>query len=314
MIASAGCCYKRVKCVGCIQRLLRRLLFAWAIVAASSGSAWAVEPQVMKWTIDRVARYEIVYSPSAQSGRAKAPLIFVFHGHGDNAGFAAEQFALQNLWPEAVVVYPEGLPTPAASDPQGERRGWQHQLGEVGDRDLKLFDAMLRSLRGKFRVDDRRIYAAGFSNGGFFDYILWSQRGKFFAAFAPCAAALRAPLQITMPKPVLVVAGEQDERVPFDEQRKNVGALRQINGCTGEGEPWGPGATLYVSPGGAPVVAYIHPYGHAVRRAATELIAKFFKEHALPTMRGRLKSRGGSRGADFWLGLGATKEHTLCGL
>ena len=152
----------------------RRLLIAGVWLATGFCSARAVDPQFMKWTIDHVERDAIVYPPSVQEGRSKAPLIFVFHGHGDNAWFATEQFAFQNLWPEAVVVYPQGLPTPAASDPQGERRGWQHQMGEVGDRDLKLFDAMLRSLRWKFRIDDRRIYAAGFSNGGFFDYILWS--------------------------------------------------------------------------------------------------------------------------------------------
>ncbi len=257
-------------------------LFIGVWLMPGSRLARAVEPQIMKWTIDHVERDAIVYPPSVQEGRSKAPLIFAFHGHGDNAWFATEQFAFQTLWPEAVVVYPQGLPTPAASDPQGERRGWQHQMGEVGDRDLKLFDAMLRSLRWKFRIDDRRIYAAGFSNGGFFDYILWAQRGRLFAGFAPCAAALRGPLQIPSPKSVLVVAGEQDQRVPFDEQRQTIAALRQINGCVGEGEAWGPGATLYSSPGGTPVVAYIHPYGHAVRRAATLLIVKFFQEHTRP--------------------------------
>jgi polyhydroxybutyrate depolymerase len=259
-----------------------RLLFVAGLwIAGTCFPARAVEPQVMKWTVDRVERYAVVYPPSVQQGRVKAPLIFVFHGHGDNAWFASEQFAFQNLWPEAVVVYPQGLPTPAASDPLGERRGWQHQPGEVGDRDLKFFDAMLRTVRWKFHIDDRRVYASGFSNGGFFDYILWAQRGRIFAAFAPCAAALRAPLQIPAPKPVLVVAGEQDQRVPFAEQRKNIDTLRQVNGCAGDGEPWGPGATLYASPGGTPVVAVVHPYGHAVRRAATELIAKFFQEHSL---------------------------------
>jgi polyhydroxybutyrate depolymerase len=262
-------------------RAIQMILAVSACLAAAFCPANAAEPQVMRWTIDGVPRFAVVYAPSVQQARAKAPLIFAFHGHGDNAWFASEQFAFQTLWPEAVVVYPEGLPTPAASDPQGERRGWQHQPGEVGDRDLKLFDAMLRSLRRKFHVDDQRVYAAGFSNGGFFDYILWARRPQEFAAFAACAAALRAPLQLSVPKPVLVVAGEQDQRVPFDEQRKNVETLRKINGCTGEGRPWESVATRYDSPGGAPVVAYIHPYGHAVRRAATELIVKFFQSQTL---------------------------------
>jgi len=259
------------------------ILLVCALLGGFFAPARAVEPQVMKWTIDGTARLAIVYPPAVQVGRNKAPLIFAFHGHGDNAWFVAtEQFAFQNLWPEAVIVYPQGLPTPAASDPAGERRGWQHQPGEGGDRDLKLFDAMLRTLRGKFRVDDHRIYAAGFSNGGFFDYILWAERGKVFAAFAPCAAALRAPLQIASPKPVIVVAGEKDDRVAFAEQEKTIAALRQINGCAGPGQPWGANATLYPSPGGAPVAAVILPGGHAVPHAATELIARFFREHVLP--------------------------------
>jgi polyhydroxybutyrate depolymerase len=234
------------------------------------------------WVLGTLLTFLMIPAKAVEPDRAGAPLIFVFHGHGDNAWFVAtEQFAFQNLWPEAIVVYPEGIPTPAASDPAGERRGWQHLPGEVGDRDLKLFDAMLRTMHGKFRVDDHRLYAAGFSNGGFFDYILWSERGKLFAAFAPCAAALRAPLQLTLPKPVIVVAGEKDERVAFAEQKKTIAALRQINGCAGDGQPWSGGATIYPSSGGTPVVAVILPGGHAVPHAATELIAKFFQEHTL---------------------------------
>jgi polyhydroxybutyrate depolymerase len=265
-----------------ILNFFRGLIAGLALIGPALSPARAAEPQVIGWHIAGETRAAIVYPPSVQEKRAKAPLIFVFHGHGDNAWFATEQFPFQQLWPEAIVVFPQGIPTPAASDPQGERRGWQHQPGEVGDRDLKFFDAMLRTLRSKFRVDDQRISAAGFSNGGFFDYILWAQRGKLFAAFAPCAAALREPLQIPIPKPVFVVAGEQDQRVPFSEQRKNIGTLRQINGCAGEGKAWGdPRATRYESPNGTPVVAFVHPGGHAVPHAATVLIAEFLKQQIM---------------------------------
>ena len=79
----------------------------------------AVEPQILGWHILGEARAAIVYPPAVKQDRhTKAPLIFVFHGHGDNAWFATEQFPFQNLWPAAVVVFPQGLPTPAASDPR----------------------------------------------------------------------------------------------------------------------------------------------------------------------------------------------------
>lgn len=245
-------------------------------------TAKAVEPKIIGWRIMGEERAAIVYPPAMQDKHAKAPLIFVFHGHGDNAWFATEQFPFQTLWPEAIVVFPQGLPTVSASDPKGERRGWQHLPGEGGDRDLKLFDAMLRTMRSKFRVDDQRIYAAGFSNGGFFDYILWAQRGNLFAAFVPCAAALREPLQIRTPKPVFVVAGEKDDRVPFAEQRKTIEMLRQIDGCAAEGKAAGdPRAMRYESGAGTPVVAFVHPGGHAVPPASTALMTHFLQQQIL---------------------------------
>jgi polyhydroxybutyrate depolymerase len=244
--------------------------------------AKAVEPKIIGWRIMGEERAAIVYPPAVQDKHAKSPLIFVFHGHGDNAWFATEQFPFQTLWPEAIVVFPQGLPTPSASDPKGERRGWQHQPGEMKDRDLKLFDAMLRTMRSSFRVDDQRIYAAGFSNGGFFDYILWAQRGNLFAGFVPCAAAVRAPLQIATPKPVFIVAGEKDDRVPFVEQRKTIALVRGINGCSGEGKASGnPRVMRYESKAGAPVVTFVHPGGHAVPPPTRVLMTEFLKQQAL---------------------------------
>lgn len=266
---------------------IRSSLFAFVlalVVLARPACTSAAEPKILGWRVDGEERAAIIYPPAVHDKHQPPPLVFVFHGHGDNAWFATEQFPFQTLWPEAVVVFPQGLHRSAASDPNGERRGWQHFPGEFGDRDLKFFDAMLRTLRGKYRVDDRRIYAAGFSNGGFFDYILWAQRANLFAAFSPCAAAIREPLQITTPKPVFVVAGEKDDRVLFPEQRKTIALLKQINGCTGDGRSWqDPRATRYTSAAGPPVIAFVHERGHAVPHAATVLITEFFKQQSLAT-------------------------------
>jgi polyhydroxybutyrate depolymerase len=53
-------------------------------------------------------------------------------------------------------------------DVEGKYPGWQQTPGQLGDRDLKFFDTVLGAIREKYPVDDRRIYATGFSNGGFF--------------------------------------------------------------------------------------------------------------------------------------------------
>src|SRR5262249_11912799 len=85
--------------------------------------------------------------------------------------------------------------------------GWQVEKGEYNDRDLKLVDAALDSLRRMFMLDDTRIYATGFSNGANFTCLLWAERPGLFAAYAPVAARLRSSVHLTQPKPIFHIAG-----------------------------------------------------------------------------------------------------------
>ncbi len=255
-------------------------LFAIALVTAGALHA-AAELERREWTLDGVAREGLVFAPAAAKTPA-LPVVFVFHGHGGSMRNTARTFAIHQLWPEAIVVYLQGLNTPGRlTDPEGKKPGWQHGAGDHGDRDLKLFDAVLAGLRRDYRVDDRRIYSTGHSNGGGFTYLLWATRGEVFAAFAPSASAARAVQGSLQPKPVMHLAGEKDELVKFAWQEQTISALKKLNQC-GEGRSWDRQCTVYASPIGAPVVTMIHPGAHAFPRSAPALIVKFFKEHAKP--------------------------------
>lgn len=197
---------------------------------------------------------------------------------------AARTYHIHTLWPEALVIYPQGLNTPGLlTDPEGKKTGWQGGPGAQGDRDLKFFDAMLASLEATFKVDPKRIYATGHSNGGGFSYLLWATRGEKFAAFGPSAAAARRNRDLLKPKPMIHIAGENDPLVKFEWQRQTMDDVRKLNQC-GEGQSWEdtPGCTLYPSKIGAPVVTFIHPGTHTYPSEAPALIVKFFKQHALP--------------------------------
>jgi polyhydroxybutyrate depolymerase len=234
--------------------------------------------QPLSFTVDGVARTALVYIPAAAKMQL-TPLVFVFHGHGGNARQVERSFHLEREWPEAIVVYMQGLPTVGQlTDPQGERAGWQAAVGDYGDRDLKFFDAVLAQLKADYRVDAKRVYATGHSNGGGFTYLLWLARGDVFAAVAPCAAVAKYARQLK-PKPVLHIAGEQDPLVKFSWQKLMLETLRKINGCAPTGEAWASQCTLYPSTNGTPVVTFIHPGGHIVPPAAPALIVKFFKQH-----------------------------------
>ena len=141
-----------------------------------------------EWQVDGVVREALVYVPP-KARTAATPVIFAFHGHGGTMNHAARTFGYHTLWPEAMVVYLQGLKTPGSlTDPEGKKSGWQSRLGDQGDRDLKFFDAVLTTLKQEYRVDEKRLYATGHSNGGGFTYLLWAARGDQFAALAPSAA------------------------------------------------------------------------------------------------------------------------------
>jgi len=239
-----------------------------------------------EFTVDGVVREALIAAPASAKTTA-APLVFGFHGHGGNMNNAARMYHIHTLWPEAIVVYPQGLNTKGQlTDPEGKKPGWQGTVGSEGDRDLKFFDTMLATLNKEFKVDAKRIYSTGHSNGGGFTYLLWGERPDKFAAFAPSAAAARRALATQgglKPKPMIHFAGENDPLVKFEWQKLTMEAVRKGNQC-GEGTSWEgtKGCTIYPSKAGADVVTFIHPGTHAYASEAPALIVKFFKQHAQP--------------------------------
>jgi polyhydroxybutyrate depolymerase len=235
----------------------------------------------MEFTVDGAARTALVYAPASAHTEA-APLVFVFHGHGGGARQAERSFGMDRNWPEAISVYMQGLATPGQlTDPQGNQPGWQARLGAEGDRDLKFFDAVLARVRSDYRVDNRRVYATGHSNGGGFTYLLWLARGDTFAAMAPSSAVATYVNQLK-PKPVMHIAGQHDPLVKFAWQQMMMDALRRINGCDATGGVWEGSGTIYPSKTGTPVVTLVHPGGHELSPEAPALIVKFFKQHPGP--------------------------------
>jgi polyhydroxybutyrate depolymerase len=238
----------------------------------------------LTWQVDGVTREGLLHIP--ESAKTKpAPIIFAWHGHGGTMRHALNSFGYDKLWPEAISVYLQGLNTPGRLvDPEGKKPGWQGILGDQGDRDLKFFDIVLAQLKRDYKIDERRIYSTGHSNGGGFTYLLWQHRGDVFAAMAPSAAFLppaRGPQ--LKPLPVLHVAGETDPLVKFSWQKLMMDRLIKLNDC-GAPHPWGDAkfCTEYTSPKGHPVVTCIHPGDHTFFKDAPALIVKFFKSHAKP--------------------------------
>ncbi len=219
----------------------KHLMFAMCLVLviaiASPLLAQEVRNVDRQWTIGGVERTAKVFVPE-EAKQTPSPVIFAFHGHGGTAKNSS-RWNYQQLWPEAIVVYMQGLNTPGRlTDPEGKKAGWQSAAGDQDDRDLRFFDAVLESLKSEFKVDEQRIYATGHSNGGGFTYLLWGQRGEVFAAVAPSAAAANRIYGDLKPKPAMHIAGENDTLVKFAWQENAMQQIRKINGCDDAATPW----------------------------------------------------------------------------
>jgi polyhydroxybutyrate depolymerase len=246
-----------------------------ALTAFSLGAA-----HTESFVIAGVERQAIVFENSKPMGTAGAPVVFVFHGHGGNAQNAARRFSIHELWPEAVVVYMQGIPgVQGITDPEGTRNGWQKNPGELGDRDLKFFDAALELAQKKYKADPNRVYVLGHSNGGRFVNLLWKMRGDKIAALCSAAGPGGRLIESSMPKSVFIIAGEKDALVPFQTQQYSIELARKL--LKADASKAKIEGLLRTEPGvsGTELVTYIHPGGHQFPTDALPSVISFFKRH-----------------------------------
>lgn len=233
----------------------------------------------MEWTINGEVRKALVYIPPTAKSKPTA-IIFAFHGHGGTMLNMYRTRGFDKLWPDAIFICPQGLNTPGLlTDLEGKRSGWVMSSETESNRDLQFFDAMLKTLKTDYHIDNNRIYATGHSNGGGFTYLLWATRAKEFAAFAPTATAAGKLRTSLTPKPALHLMGEADPLVKPFMQKATYNMVLNINGCTKEGVKLDSNATLYAGKNGNDVIIFLHGGGHEYPRNANQTIIDFFKKY-----------------------------------
>jgi polyhydroxybutyrate depolymerase len=198
----------RVLCRGCLTVLLLLgamlpgLLPVWGADATSSPSptvlpapapadsipVQAASLPVRTLSVEGVDYKAIVYRPTSLPADQKVPVILAFHGLRMDGPQMMAYTGLNDLADQvgAMVVYPTS-PT-----------GFWH-VDSVSDdgaaQDVDYVRALIADLKATQAIDSRRIYATGFSNGGFFTQRLACQVNDQIAAFASVASTMGLPLQ-----------------------------------------------------------------------------------------------------------------------
>lgn len=128
--------------------------------------------------VEGVERHYILSLPPGARQREKLPIIFAFHGKGEEAATMQRHTNLDAA--DAIVVYMQGVDKAWSPAPYAKTSPEQ---------DLAYVDAVRHQLLGEFNVDRVKVFAAGFSNGGGFATFLSCRRPQDFTAVATVAAA-----------------------------------------------------------------------------------------------------------------------------
>jgi polyhydroxybutyrate depolymerase len=159
------------------------------------------------------------YEWAAPDGDQARPVLLAFHGAGGNSNEYRMNSELVAPAIEAgyVVAFPQ------AANETG--RTWAvgcagcTQGDELGIDDVAFVDAVLNDLAMRAKIDRTRVYATGFSMGGWFTYALACQRGNIVKAIAAIGGLMPRPVaaQCTPAQPLgaLVIFGDLDQTQPY---------------------------------------------------------------------------------------------------
>jgi polyhydroxybutyrate depolymerase len=213
-----------------------------------------------------------------------APLLFAFHGHGGTGGALDRQLGFEKLWPEAIVVYPDGQTGhPGINDPQGTETGWQTTKGEGGDADIAFYDALLADLQANLPVDPDRIYLMGHSNGSELVSLLRNERGDVVAATANSSAQLTRWIPTDPVRSMFMSMGQTDTTAPYAQQKKAIplaAAHLGVDPATTKTDGY---LTTQTGPDGIELAVYDHPGGHPPPPELGALLVAFFQRHTRPS-------------------------------
>jgi polyhydroxybutyrate depolymerase len=239
-------------------------------------------------TVDGLTRTALV-SPGHTT--VNPPLVFVFHGFGGYASSMESLTKIHQLWPEATVVYPQGLDVVKPSI-QYWAPGWPdypdeyktaNAINQYHDRDIHFIDELLLLMRTKYQIDSNRVYATGFSNGATFSYLLYTQRPTLFAAFAGLAGPATFLNYAYVSRPLLTINGTNDAYVPANLAATMKSEFMRVNQCSNTATSWqfNSAYSIYqpAIPAGEPLIWYQPNSGHTWIAGASEAIVAFFKEH-----------------------------------
>jgi poly(3-hydroxybutyrate) depolymerase len=188
-----------------------------AFMVSLSVGGFTQTTETKSFQVAGVPRTYIVHVPSGLS--TTPPLVFNIHGYNiDGALFRSitqtDKVADREKF---IIVYPSAI-----------NKSWNITTG--GD-DLTFLREIIDSIDVKYHIDRNRIYAAGFSMGGFMSFMLGCKYSDIFAAIAPVSGLLPSgTCTLKRPVPMFLKFGTNDVAT-VDKFMASVNSWLKLDSC-----------------------------------------------------------------------------------
>jgi len=168
--------------------------------------------QAFQFVHDGLLRSYQLYEPPGYNASVSTPMVINYHGI-DSDAFQQRYYTACDLVggdSTVIMVYPQGV-----------NNAWNSGLVTQSTADdVGFTNALIDHVSNNFNIDQRRVYAAGMSNGGLMAYRLACELENRIAAIASVTGAMAEEIipncQSSRPVPVMQIHGTTDAVVLYN--------------------------------------------------------------------------------------------------
>tara|TARA_B100001057_G_scaffold285512_1_gene285733 strand:- start:1494 stop:2408 length:915 start_codon:yes stop_codon:yes gene_type:complete len=201
--------------------LSNSVLFTLIIGGCIKTDNFLINNEAQSINVNGVQREYILYIPTTYDSLDATPLMLNFHGWTMSAG---DQMNLSDMRTLAesenfILVYPQG--TRFKNSFYGSTH-WNVGSWTTGStsNDIGFIDILIDYLSFNYNIDLERIYACGYSNGGFFSHELACNLSTKISAIGAVSANMSVRTKNNCnpshPTAIITISGTNDNEVSYD--------------------------------------------------------------------------------------------------